>query len=693
MKQFFLLIAILLAVVPAAAHQPDGRPTVAVVLSGGGAKGVAHISALRAIEEAGIPVDIVCGTSMGSLIGALYCVGYSPDQLDSIVRSLDLTALFTDRISPRELSLIQRQEQNTYAFIRSFNSERTAKGGLIRGRNIESLFRRLCHNYPDSIDFDKLPIRFACVATDVVTYTEVDFHSGFLATAMRASMAIPGVFTPVRIGDSVLVDGGLTNNYPADVARAMGADIIIGVSVQNDLQTADDAFGAISVFNQIIDINTKGKYAENVAITDVMMKVDVSGYSAASFSPAAIDSLLLRGSAEAARHRDDLLAIHARIQGSAPDSATTIPVQPSIGYSPSYTRPSHDQRRKTAAQRHAAPIGHIGSSPIVSVGFRFDSEDMGSLLVNYKTPLRSRLPLGFSATARLGRRFAANSQLILLPRSFTSSTLSASFLQSELDIYTAGIRSHNTKYRQYSADLSPFNFKFRNFNITIGLRWDFFDFYDRILSYDTSQYNSVDTKFFSYHISADLNTEDNWYFPTRGTRLHFNSFYRTDDFVGYDNKVGILEATLHARTNLSLHPRFSIQPSLYSRLVFHDDVPLPLLNAVGGYWPGHFVDQQIPVPGVGKLELVSALFSSFQLQAQQRILNNHYVILGGAFSIHNNSFDSPLTPNSFWGVHAGYSYNTPAGPVDVRIGYNSLSGTEQSFIKRINFFLNIGHHF
>ena len=299
-----LIIILLLA--PCSLQAQKGRPKVAVVLSGGGAKGVAHISALRAIEQAGIPIDIITGTSMGSLIGGLYAVGWSCDELDSLVRNQEWSFLLTDRARPEALDIDTRRLQSIYPLWHSFvlNGTKNEGAGVIRGINLDRLFDRLLDGYLDSISFDSLPIPFACVATDVVTNTEIDFRSGYLKQAMRASMSIPGVFSPVRIGNRLLVDGGLRNNYPADIARQMGADIIIGVTVQGDTLTADDITGPLGLFMQIIDINCKNKYNDNIALSDLVMSVDVSGYSAASFTNAAIDTLLRRGAEEAARHRD-----------------------------------------------------------------------------------------------------------------------------------------------------------------------------------------------------------------------------------------------------------------------------------------------------------------------------------------------------------------------------------------------------
>ena len=294
----------------------EGRRRVAVVLSGGGAKGMAHIGVLKVLERAGIPVDIVTGTSMGSIIGGLYAIGYNANSLDSIVRVQDWSFVITDKEGMRSQSISDRQKQNTYLYSTSMTigKRNLQAGGIIKGKNLAELFQQLCTGYADSLDFTRdLPIPFACVATDIIDNSEVDFHSGRLPQAMRASMAIPAAFSPVRIGDKVLVDGGLKNNYPADIAREMGAEIIIGVTVQGAPKEAEDLVGTMSILSQIIDVNCKNKLEENLSITDLHMQVDTKGYSSASFSQAAIDTLIRRGEEEAMRHWDEIIALKKRI--------------------------------------------------------------------------------------------------------------------------------------------------------------------------------------------------------------------------------------------------------------------------------------------------------------------------------------------------------------------------------------------
>jgi NTE family protein len=276
---------------------------------------MAHIGVLKVLEKAGIPVDIITGTSMGSIIGGLYAIGYNAHSLDSMVRVQDWSYVITDKEDLRRQSLNDLKKQNTYFFTTGMTIGRRDPhaGGFIKGKNLAELFQQLCAGYTDSLNFTRdLRIPFACVATDIIGNNEVVFHSGRLPQAMRASMAIPAAFSPVRIADKVLVDGGLKNNYPADIARQMGADIIIGVTVQGPPKVAEDMGGAMSIISQIVDVNCKNKYDENLSITDLHLQVDTKGYGSASFSQTAIDTLIRRGEELAMRHWDDIIGYSNR---------------------------------------------------------------------------------------------------------------------------------------------------------------------------------------------------------------------------------------------------------------------------------------------------------------------------------------------------------------------------------------------
>ncbi|MBP5527287.1 MAG: patatin-like phospholipase family protein [Bacteroidales bacterium] len=652
------------------ASSQKGRPKVAVVLSGGGAKGVAHIGALKVIEEAGIPVDMVCGTSMGALVGALYSVGYSTDFLDSLVRSQDWAALLSDRTDPAYLTLRQREEQNTYVVIRGLGGEQPQRGGLIRGRNLDMLFRRLCAGYLDSISFDSLPRPFACIATDIVTNQEVVFHSGHLIQAMRASMAIPGVFTPVRMGDMVLLDGGLRNNYPADVARAMGADIVIGISVQDLMTRSEDINDVGAVMGQLISINSRNKFTDNIKLSDIFIHVDVSGYSAASFTNASIDTLLQRGEKATRSLWDQLIVLRKRNHiDSVTASAFCAP-----------TGDSQEQNMKLSQ------TFRIVNSPVASAGFRFDTEEMGALQINVKIPLHTRMRSCVAGTVRLGKRIMARGELSMLSHhSGFNPTLSYTFRNNDLDIYTAGTRTYNVRYRQHTAEFTPLDLRLNRYDIRGGIRWDFFNYYGQLLSNGSDIPSLDDNQYISYHVSTDLNNENDWYFPTSGTRFHAAYAYRTDNFYGLGDKAGISDLIVHWRMNILLGERWALQPMLYGRLLSTDET-LAFTSFIGGDWFSHTVEQQLPMTGFGHIELCDRHFAATQLQLQYNIFKNHYLLLRVAGAYQTDDLTQLNNEGLIIGAQAGYSLNTLIGPIDARIGYSSLT-------RKPYFFINIGHVF
>ena len=298
------------------------RPKVGVVLGGGGAKGASHIGVLKYIEELGIPVDYVAGTSMGSIIGGLYAMGYSPDELAVLIADMNWSEYVGNKIDRSVMSTEMRQRYSTLALNIPFSLEgltdkdkkKPLTGSLpsayVSNTTLINLFNDLCVGYQEEMDFNDLPIPFACVATDIATGNEVVIRHGSVPTAMRASMAIPGVFSPVLMNHQVLVDGGLVNNFPADVLRDMGADIIIGVEVSDKLELNTEEIPSLpTVLNCLISNAVSPKRKENRALCDVYMAPDITGYGTLSFTPEAIDTLVNRGYKKAKEYHEQLTYI------------------------------------------------------------------------------------------------------------------------------------------------------------------------------------------------------------------------------------------------------------------------------------------------------------------------------------------------------------------------------------------------
>ena len=742
------------------------RKTVAVVLSGGGAKGMAHIGVLKVLEKAGIPVDIVTGTSMGSIIGGLYSIGYNSHSLDSMVRVQDWSYVITDKEDLRNQSLNDRKKQNTYFFSTGLTLGKKDQnaGGIIKGKNLAELFQQLCVGFTDSLDFNRFPIRFACVATDIITNEEVDFHSGRLPQAMRASMAIPAAFSPVRIGNKVLVDGGLKNNYPVDLAREMGAEIVIGVTVQGPPKEAEDMGGTMSILSQIIDVNCKNKVDENIAMTDLHMAVDTKGYNAASFSLEAIDTLVRRGEEEAMRHWDQIMALKARI-GVEPDYRPELkhPLRPKVmtekhrilevsyeNMTPQDERflrqkfnltpmkdyidaqleqelttsmrvdlfyqtaecnilpmklpklaPRSLYNEKDSMWREADGVRVIltageRKSVQFQAGFRYDSEEYAAVQLGLDIPFKTATPMSTDITVRLGKRLKTRAELTIHPRSFTRPTLSYEFRRNDVDVFLEGDRAYNILFNQFQGELIPINNDFRHFNIQFGLRWDYMHYRDALVAESSRRVALKNEHFISYRARLNYNSEDNWYFPTRGARFKAEYAYLTNNFAKLNEyaddgteigkKTGMSDVSADWRMSFTFGERFTLQPMLYGRLLFGSVVPPVFGNTIGGEWFGHYIEQQMPFAGIGNLESVERQFVAAQLQAQQRIGRNAYVLLRMAGAQKAAKVKELLDYRTLLGVQGAFYYNTMFGPVGATLGYSNRT-------KKPYFYLNLGYEF
>lgn len=313
----FLLI-ILIDPGPAPAGTGAGRPSVGLVLSGGGARGAAHVGVLRVLEEYRVPVDYIAGTSMGAIVGGLYAAGYSVDDLEDVVRQIDWEEVFDDRTQRRERSFRRKRDDDLF-LVRQRPGFSGGKlkfpPGVLDGQKIDLMLKRLTLPVAGVHDFDELSIPYRAVAADLETGDAVVLGGGDLALAIRASMSIPIVFAPREIDGRLLIDGGISSNLPIDVVREMGADIVIAVDISTPLEERDRIHGLPDVAGQLTTIMTRrnaDKQIRSLTDRDIFIRPDLGDITTASFGREA--DAIPRG-IEAARSVGD------RLSGlSVPDS-------------------------------------------------------------------------------------------------------------------------------------------------------------------------------------------------------------------------------------------------------------------------------------------------------------------------------------------------------------------------------------
>ncbi len=288
---------------------PPGRPAIGLVLSGGGARGLAHVGVLRVLEELRVPIDCIAGTSVGAVVGGLYASGMSPRDIETRLRSLDWQDAFRDRPSRRDLAFRRKQDDRNF-LVRLPLGLRSGRvllpRGLIQGQKLQQIMRTLTVPVMDRASFNDLPTPFRAVATNLETGARVLLERGDLAAAMRSSMSAPGVFAPVELDHALLVDGGLSENLPVDVAHSMGADVLIVVDVSFQLQARSELDTALAVSNQMLAIlvrhDTERQKAA-LSTRDVLVEPALGDTSSTDFTSAAHAIDTGRAAAEQLRPR------------------------------------------------------------------------------------------------------------------------------------------------------------------------------------------------------------------------------------------------------------------------------------------------------------------------------------------------------------------------------------------------------
>lgn len=735
MKQILILIAsLLLFIEVGAVPQPKAnRKKVGIVLSGGGAKGMAHIGALKVIDEIGIPVDYIVGTSMGAIIGGLYSIGYTPQQLDSMVRKQNWQYLLSDHIERRDMNLMEREAEETYVISVPFSKTaiKEVTGGLIKGHNIDNLFSELTLGYHDSISFNSLPIPFACVSENLALGEEHVFHQGILSTAMRASMAIPGIFTPVRLNDMVLIDGGVVNNYPVDVARQMGADVIIGVDVQSELRPADELNNTGTILAQLVDLMGQDKYLENLNNTNVHIKVNVKGYSAASFTHAAVDTLIARGIQAAESKKDALILLKEKIGLSSDyqpeprhgfqaveniyiqhvifngledkdkdwivkrcdlkenayntieqiEKATSI-----IRANTNYSSVTYKLIQNKEGYYDLSYTLNKKQESRINIGVRFDSEEIASLLVNVRTTLRREVPAYISATARLGKQYGCQLAYAFEPSPLTSFGLSYRFMHHDIDYYQQGKLSFNSKFRHQTAEFSYKNVWLKNVQFGLGIRYEQYN-YGKLLQQDgNASFSPKKEPFFTYFANMHYDTYDNAYFPSRGVKFNGTYTFYTDNFVKYKGKTPFSGIMGNFEGVIPVTRRLSILPSVNGRILIGRNIPYTKMNIMGGDIMEQHLPYQLPFVSIDRVELMKNSLFIGGLKLRQRMGAIHYLTLAGNYALSSNKIENILNEEKMFGCAITYGVNSIFGPLEATLNYTDRSN-------KVGFYINLGYKF
>ena len=752
------------------------RPTVALVLSGGGAKGAAHVGALRYLEEQGIPVDMVLGTSMGGLVGGLYSIGYSPEFLDSLFRTADWGLLLSDKV-PQELLTYQRKKYREKYFVsvpfyyavtdlfnRSADEEELLRkeglhfgagdeagerkmmdnlfgslpSGYIFGHNVNNIFSGLTVGYQNDIDFTSLPIPFFCIAAEMVSGKAYLWHEGKLNNALRSTMSIPGIFAPVRTGDKVLVDGGLRNNYPTDIAKEMGADIIIGVELSDKDMTYQDINNLADIIWQGVDILGRDTFENNVTIPDVTIKPDLHGYNMMSFDTQSVTDIIERGYAAAQAKSEEIIALKRKLGPEVTEFQTPpavdlgqIPIVLSAMSFEGITRDEADYLMdklnikpwdkvyKKDIEEAVSTILATGSFDFVQyellgdsdlftlniicqkgpahqagIGMRFDTETVVSALLNLGLNVHRIRGSAWDFTAKIATNPYLDVHYSLRYPAFP--TLNADIYggMSNASLLTTGNPDSsdagvNFKYRKFSQKFYFSDLNWKKADFRLGIKNEYFGVSSLLsASLIPTEYDrkAMSNDFVTFFAEGRTDTFDSGYFPTHGYSLGLSYNYVMGGLVSEIAPAHIIQfdATRVIHTGEVL----DIIPSFYTRFAIGDSLPMAFMNIAGGTLAGRYLEQQVPFIGINYATPLSNKMIKAGIDFRLHLTRNNWVYLRGEAIKHSDAFNSDLlwTGDTIAGLGLEYVYNTIMGPFKFNVHYSNLS-------KRIGAYMSFGFDF
>lgn len=723
------------------------RPVVALVLSGGGAKGAAEVGAIKYIEELGIPVDFVCGTSIGGLIGGFYALGYDADEIMEIIRAQDWSIMLTDRIGPQYIPYQEKMDRATYLFsipfrvrsagrtsgpgIREAIRERSASAsltgslpsGYAYGFHVGNLLSSLSVGYQDSLSFSRLPIPFACVAGDVASGDAKYWGSGDLVTAMRSSMSVPGLFDPVRVGKMVLVDGGVRNNFPADIARAVGADYVIGIELSDAAPDYDEIRNIGNVLGRFIPMLGKDAFRQNVALSDIFIKPSLPEFNMMSFNLEAYDTMYVRGYAAAAAQRDALLALRERtgrtarpplhravdiarqpvriasVEYEGLDEATALRMARLTGLAGGQTvdkacldeamsRLQATDAFETVSyslygtQEPYRLVFHCTPSPIHSfaLGLRVDNEEGAALLFRLGLFANRLSGSKFDVSARIGQNLRGTLHYALDLADLPTLNVAVSAARFRGSISRDQLL-HDVSYRTHCEEFYVSGLDWTRFDLRAGIAYKAYRI-DSGTDFSRIAENAGIASRAGYlgtSLSGSLYTLDKHYFPTRGLSLEMRADY---DFLqpGAAAFTPVLSGRMDLRAAIPLSGRLALLPDLRLRSVSHfgEEVRDGLLhtNFVGGTLAGRYFEDQLPFFAYNHAVAVGDYLVDASAALRFNPAGRFFVSALAGVLYEDDKFQRVFA--SFrpagWGLGLEAAYDTIGGPIRFGLHWSDLQG-------------------
>ncbi len=735
---FFFLLSVTISV-KSMAQQGNQRPKIGVTLSGGGAKGLAHIGVLKALDSAGLKVDYITGTSMGSIVGALYAAGYSGKELEKIAAELDWDVLLSNASSLRGLIMEEKDEYAKYGIeLPFFNQKFHLPSGVLESEELWLKFSELFFPVYNIKDFRRFSIPFACVAADISNGEGVVLSDGEIVTAIRSSMAIPSIFTAVEYKNRKLVDGGIVRNFPVKDVRAMGADIVIGSNVSTGLLPKDKVNNAIQVLTQIAFFKEAEDTREEIQLCDIYIPLPVEQFSTASFNRSAdivkmgleegrnlypifkklADSLdVIYGKQELAENRlpkvDSILVSGFEISGLEATSADFF--RHTMGYYDGRYYSSQKLSkmvRKVFGTRYYNRIlyslmpNEDGRSAKIVFNVEENPKNIAKLGLHYNKFMGISLLANFTArnlitpssrnmvTINLGEKFRIRGEHMQYFGRSKNLAGFASVNYEYLDIPTFANYKKTGVYRQdyFKGDFKMQYANNRKYTFGTGIRFEWVNYKPSITNaLEIKGKNEYSTAYVYWHV----NTLDRPINPRKGMRLEleggqvFNQTPSVKVFVGgqplNQDSLGInyndyQQLSFNLEGYIPLNFRTTLLTMAQAGMNFNYKQNIFNDFVVGGL--NRMFRNQILFAGWEEGSVYSSSVAMLQLGLRVNLTNSLYITARTNGMVHNFiDRNAPTSIPYFLSGHAlTFGYTLPIGPLDLSVMYGDQSRKFATYI-------------
>ena len=702
--------------------QNNDKPKVGLVLSGGGAKGLAHIGALKTLDSLGVKVDYIAGTSMGAIVGSLYASGYTGKQLDSIFQKIDFDELIADELPRASKTFYEKENSEKYALSIPFNNLKIQiPSALSKGQNVFNLLSRLMLHVSDVDNFENLPIPFLCIATNIETGEPVILDSGSLAQAIKASGALPSLFQPVILNNQILIDGGVVNNYPIDELRAKGMDVIIGVDVQDELATKERLKSAPEILLQINNYRTIRDMQEKSKKTDIYIKPDIKGFTVVSFDRG--EEIIKRGenaTLENAKELNELIGKNGRkikvplsIHTTDSISINNIVVKGNKNYTRSYVlgKLKLKSNETISYEQFGKGVNNlVATNNFDSFLYQFKPSDEAydlitnlresetktflKLGVHYDNLYKSAALLNLTQKRILFNNDAASFDLILgdnvrynfdyyIDKGFYWSVglksrynsfhkaINASLLLDEFELDVTGLNKLEVELSDLTNQFFVQTLFRKDFALTLGGEHKRLKIKSETVVNDPNP-NAEETifensDFWSVFGKLKLDTYDNKYFPNRGflfdSDFHLYLSSSSDD---YESQFSFAKANLGYA--FSFLNKLSVLLGSEGGFRIGDDSINALSFALGGYG-NHFINNFIPFYGYDYISITGDSFVKGLINIDYEFVENHHFNIAANYAnVADDIFVDGewfTTPN-FSGYALGYGFESFVGPIEIK---------------------------